>query len=100
MSKQSVSTVEMVDLQLPNFFKVVIHNNDTTPIDLVILAIGTAIEVDDSTAYQLAQEAHWEGFAVIGIFTETRANEIVHICNSITAQNGHPEFKATKEKDH
>ncbi len=99
MNNPNATTVEMIDLKLPSMFKVVIHDNDTTPIDLVVFALVHAAELTDEQAFNLALEAHNQGSAVVGTYTKSVADEVITNCNDIAAQNGHPEFKATKEED-
>lgn len=92
-------TVDMVEIKFPSFYRVLIHNDNTTPIDLVLFVLVECAELNKEEAYSKAMEAHESGSAVIGVHTESKADEIISYCGATAALNGYPDFTLTKEKE-
>lgn len=99
MAKSSSDTKELVELKLPDMYRVIIHNDNSTPYDLVIFILLECVEIDEQTAIAKTHEAHVSGSAVVGTFTKTKAEEIVELSKATATANGFPEFTLTMEKD-
>jgi len=63
----------------PPRFKVLIVNDDYTPVDFVIYALKRYFNLNDSAAQRVTQEAHKTGYSIAGIYlfeiAETKANQ-------------------------
>lgn len=99
MTKSQNETNTLVDLSFPKMYKVIIHNDDTTPIELVIFILTECVEIDKATALHKASEAHETGSAVVGVFTKAKAEEIIANSVSTATLNGFPEFTLTHEEE-
>ena len=53
------------DISTSNGWKVIIHNNDYTPFDLVILGLISIFDLSAEEAEKKAMETHHEGSAVV-----------------------------------
>lgn len=67
----------------PSLWKVLIHNDDYTPIELVIAILSRVFALDAQKAMDVALTAHKKGAAVCGIYThevaETKQMEAMAI---------------------
>lgn len=99
MTNSSTDTKELVELKTPDMYNIIIHNDNTTPIDLVIFILVECVELDSTTAFAKAQEAHYSGSSVAATYTKEKAQEIINISRDTAAMNGHPDFTLTMEKD-
>ena len=83
-----VSEKIVVSLQPPKMWKVVILNDDTTPMELVIVILESIFKYGNEDAKAVTLEIHNSGSAVAGVFSfeiaETKALEATHLAN----QNG------------
>lgn len=83
-----VSEKITVALQPPKMWKVVILNDDTTPMELVIVILESIFKYDEAAAKAITLEIHNSGSAVAGVFSfeiaETKALEATHLA----VQNG------------
>lgn len=81
----------------PSKFKVILHNDDFTPMDFVIMILETFFRKDHASANRLMLEIHNKGFAVCGIYpldvAETKVAQVTHKARA----HEHP-LKCTLEK--
>jgi ATP-dependent Clp protease adaptor protein ClpS len=67
--------------QTPGFYEVHLHNDDFTPLEFVIEALGTFFHLDSIKAKTIALEAHTKGRAVCGVYSkeiaETRIDQAI-----------------------
>jgi len=93
-----ISEKIVVALQPPKMWKVVILNDDTTPMELVIDILESIFRYDEASAKALTLEIHNSGSAVAGVFSfeiaETKALESTHMAT----QNG-ATLKITVEEE-
>lgn len=93
-----ISEKIVVSLQPPKMWKVVILNDNTTPMELVIAILESIFKYDEATAKAITLEIHNSGSAVAGVFSfeiaETKALESTHLAN----QNG-SDLKVTVEEE-
>lgn len=99
MANSKLEDKTLVELSFPSMYNVLIHDDDITPIELVIFLLVECVELDNETAYFRANEAHEKGSAVVGVFTLHKAKEIVDNVKATAALNGFPEFSITYEED-
>lgn len=66
-------------LKKPPLFKVLLHNDDFTPRDFVVIVLREVFNLGDGEAQACMQHAHNHGVAVVGLFTfeiaETKVNQ-------------------------
>ena len=98
-TKQENSVIEKVDITLPEFYKVVMHNDDTTSLELVVMILTSVFEMDVQKAIEKAMEAHSSGSAVIGSFVKSKAEKLKAQGMQYARTYGYEQFTLTIEKD-
>ena len=77
-------------LKRPPLYKVVLINDDYTPMDFVVHILEIFFSMDRENATRIMLEVHTRGKGVCGIFTheiaETKASQV----NSYSRENKHP----------
>lgn len=72
-------------LQKPPLYKVLLHNDDFTPRDFVVLVLRQVFNLGDGEAQACMQHAHNNGLAVVGLYTyeiaETKVKEAMAIAD-------------------
>lgn len=68
-------------LKEPSKYQVLMHNDDYTPMDFVIVVLETFFNMDRTTATRTMYEIHTAGVAVCGMFSkdvaETKADQVM-----------------------
>ncbi len=66
----------------PSKYKVLLHNDDFTPMDFVVMVLETFFRKDHAAATKIMLEVHNSGFAVCGVYTydvaETKVAQVTH----------------------
>ena len=88
----TLSLVELEEpkLKKPSLYRVILLNDDYTPMEFVIYVLQTFFSYDKEKATQIMLAVHTKGKGVCGIYTkevaETKSNQI----NNFAKQNEHP----------
>lgn len=77
-------------VQPPPMYKVMLNNDDYTPMDFVIEVIVKFFNLDAEKAHQLMLTVHYRGKAVCGIYTSEIAETKVMQVNQYARKNQHP----------
>src|SRR5712672_1469482 len=56
-------------LEQPKRYKVLLHNDDYTPMEFVVLVLVNVFNKSESDATSIMLHAHTHGYAVAGVFT-------------------------------
>ena len=90
--KENVITDEKVkiDVQVPKMWKVVLLNDDVTPMDLVIEILTNVFNHDESSAKKITLEIHNTGSGVAGVYTHELAEHLAIESTNIARKNGSP----------
>ena len=91
----SVDTLEKVDT--PKMFKVMILNDDFTPMDFVVLVLRRFFNKSEEEATKVMLDVHQKGSGVAGVYTLENAEMKVMQVNQFARMNQHP-LKATVEE--
>jgi len=83
-------TIKKVKLQPPKMYKVVMHNDDYTTMEFVILVLQKFFNKSFSEAQTIMLEVHMRGFGICGIFTFEVAESKVAKVIKYARENGHP----------
>ena len=92
LESNSYSLVELEEpkLKKPSLYRVILLNDDYTPMEFVIYVLQTFFSYDKEKATQIMLAVHTKGKGVCGIYTkevaETKSNQI----NNFAKQNEHP----------
>jgi ATP-dependent Clp protease adaptor protein ClpS len=77
-------------LKRPPFYKVMLLNDDYTPMDFVVFVLKDVFHKDHEDAIRTMLEVHHQGAGVCGTFTrdvaETKVDQVVRLAR----QNEHP----------
>ena len=77
-------------VQPPPMYKVLLNNDDYTPMDFVIEVLMQFFNFDAEKANQLMLTVHYRGKAVCGIFTAEIAETKVMQVNQYARKHQHP----------
>ena len=90
--KENVITDEKVkiDVQVPKMWKVVLLNDDVTPMDLVIEILTNVFNHDEPSAKKITLEIHNTGSGVAGVYTHELAEHLAIESTNIARKNGSP----------
>lgn len=81
---------EKTELRPPSMYKVVLNNDDYTPMEFVVEVLDKFFSMDLEKATQLMLTVHYEGKAVCGTFTAGVAETKVAQVNTYSRDNEHP----------
>jgi ATP-dependent Clp protease adaptor protein ClpS len=88
--QSGVATVRKVKLQPPKMYKVLMHNDDYTTMEFVVLVLQKFFNKAPSEAQSIMLAVHTKGFGVCGIFTYEVAESKVAKVTKYSRENGHP----------
>jgi ATP-dependent Clp protease adaptor protein ClpS len=84
-------------LKRPPLYKVILINDDYTPMEFVVHVLEQFFSMDRENATRIMLEVHTRGKGVCGIFTHEIAETKVSLVNSYSRENHHP-LLCTMEK--
>jgi len=87
-----------VDITNPPMYKVILHNDDYTPMDLVINILTSIFHKSVDEANSIMWQVHEKGKAVCGVYVHEIAQTKVHQVKATAKSNGYP-LLATMEKE-
>lgn len=94
-TRSSVATA--IKVRMPKMYKVLLHNDDFTPMEFVVNILQQIFGKDHTEATRVMLDVHQKGFGVCGVFTldiaETKTASVLEIAR----QNDHP-LKCTTEE--
>lgn len=80
----------MDDAELERPFRVIIHNDDVTPMDFVIAALVTFFELTTDKAVDIMLVAHNNGQALVAVLPYEEAHRRVYAAQSAARDYGYP----------
>jgi len=84
-------------LKRPPLYKVILINDDYTPMDFVVHILESFFSLDRQNATRVMLEVHTRGKGICGIFTHEVAETKVAQVNSYSREHQHP-LLCTMEK--
>jgi len=78
------------ELKEPGKFKVIICNDDVTPMDFVIAMLAAIFKYNESDAVELTLKVHNQGSAVAGVFPYEVAEQKGEDATNMARINGFP----------
>lgn len=93
-----IDLLDEIETEEPSLFKVLLLNDDYTPMDFVVYVLKTFFKHDDKAAEKIMLDVHKLGSGVAGIFNfevaETKARQV----NQFAKNNKYP-LKSIVEED-
>ena len=84
-------------LKKPPLYKVILINDDYTPMEFVVHIIESFFGLDRETSTRIMLEVHTKGKGICGIYTHEIAETKVEQVNNYSRENNHP-LLCTMEK--
>ncbi len=90
--KERVETKKktLTALKEPRMYKVLLINDDYTPMDFVVFVLKHFFHFNDSLATEVMLQVHNQGRGVCGVFTHEIAETKVVLVNDYSRSNQHP----------
>ena len=85
------------DLKEPPMYKVLLHNDDYTTMEFVVLVLMQVFHKSVEQATQIMLNVHKRGIGMCGVFTFEVAETKVQTVTRLAREKGHP-LKCTMEK--
>lgn len=95
--KERVENQGREDVDEPSRFKVLLHNDDYTTMDFVVLILQSVFNKDMETATEIMLNVHKKGIGVAGIYSRDVAETKVAVVQELSRKNEHP-LKCTMEE--
>nr|WP_231969291.1 ATP-dependent Clp protease adapter ClpS [Polynucleobacter necessarius] len=77
-------------VKAPSMYKVLLLNDDYTPMEFVVMVMQEYFNKDHETATRIMLQVHFVGKGVCGIFTRDVAATKVHQVIELSREAGHP----------
>lgn len=97
--QSGVATIRKEKLQAPRKYKVIMHNDDYTTMEFVILVLQKYFNKSSPEAHAIMLEVHTRGFGICGIYTFEVAESKVAKVIKYARENGHPLKCSTEPVD-
>ena len=95
---ESTLTVEKIDLKLTQKYKVILHNDDYTPMDFVVMILESIFNKSHEDAIHIMLAVHQKGLGVCGTYTREVAEHKTQTVTNIAKQHEYP-LKCTMEPE-
>jgi ATP-dependent Clp protease adaptor protein ClpS len=77
-------------VKVPRKYRVVLINDDYTPMDFVVDVLKYFFHMNEAKAIQIMLEVHHHGLGVCGIYTRDIAETLVTLVNAYAREHQHP----------
>lgn len=88
--QSSVRERQRTDLREPRRYKVIIHNDDFTTMDFVVMVLMTVFHKSQAEAEQLMLQVHHSNQAVVGIYSYDVAQSKIQRATMMAREEGFP----------
>lgn len=89
-SDSQLQSTADIGIQEPNMYKVLLLNDDYTPMDFVIEVLKVFFDMDESRATQVMMHVHTRGKGLCGIFSHEVAETKTTLVNEYSKNHQHP----------
>lgn len=90
--------LEDVRTEEPKLYKVIILNDDYTPMDFVVYVLKMFFNHDDVSAQKIMLDVHQKGAGIAGVYSFEIAETKSYQANQLSKQNKYP-LKTTIEEE-
>ncbi|CAG9001034.1 MAG: ATP-dependent Clp protease adapter protein ClpS [Candidatus Celerinatantimonas neptuna] len=95
--EELIQTHRDIKLEPPSLYKVILNNDDYTPMEFVVEVLQKFFNMDLDKATQVMLTVHYRGKGICGIFTAEVAETKMVQVNQYAKENEHP-LLCTMEK--
>jgi ATP-dependent Clp protease adaptor protein ClpS len=95
--QSETETVTRSRVERPPLYRVLLHNDDYTPMDFVVAVLRDIFRRDDAEAVRIMLHVHKRGIGVAGVYPHQVAETKVHKVHETAKAAGHP-LKCTMEE--
>ncbi len=96
--EESTEIIQKQKLKEPSMYRVLLMNDDYTPMDFVVDILTTVFHKSAEEALQIMMNVHKKGSGVCGVFTYEIAETKVETVHSLAEEHGYP-LRSTMEKE-
>ncbi|MBC7420288.1 MAG: ATP-dependent Clp protease adapter ClpS [Bdellovibrio sp.] len=86
------------EVEEPKLYKVLLHNDDYTPMDFVIFVLKKFFGKNEPDAHQIMLDVHNKGAGLAGVFSFEVAESKVAQVNQFSKTNQHPLMTSYEEE--
>lgn len=97
MARSQSKTIERTEVRYPDRFKIIMWNDDFTPMDFVVQLLVELFDRNLNDAKVIMHNIHHDGKGIAGEYNFEIAEQKVHEGSTIARHNGYP-LKITMEK--
>lgn len=90
-------TMDREDLKEPPLYKVLLHNDDYTTMDFVVMVLETVFKKDTSEATRIMLNVHHQGLGIAGVYTREIGETKIALVHDLARKNQFP-LKCSLEK--
>jgi ATP-dependent Clp protease adaptor protein ClpS len=80
-----------------DLWKVVLHNDDYTPMDFVVDVLEEIFDLDSADAFRVMMQVHEEGRGIAGVFPHEVAETKAEMTIESAREAGHPLLASVEE---
>lgn len=88
--QSSIRERQRTNLQEPRRYKVIIHNDDFTTMEFVVMVLKQVFFLSEEHAQALMLKVHHSSYAVVGIYTYDIAVSKAKKATNLAHENGYP----------
>ena len=96
--QDTISTTDREALQEPPLYKVLLHNDDNTTMEFVVMVLVTVFAKNSDEATRIMLNVHHQGIGIAGVYTREVAETKVAIVHRLARRHQFP-LKCTLEQD-
>ena len=90
VERKTVEAETLPAVKAPRKYKVLLLNDDYTPMDFVVDVLKRFFHLNETMAIQIMLQVHLQGRGVCGVFTHDIAETKVSLVNDYARSNEHP----------
>ena len=95
MNAQAIPEIEIIeeqqeDTELESLYKVIIHNDNVTPMDFVVQVLKTIFYLSNPRAEEVMFTAHFKGMAYVQTLAKSEAEKRINKAHFAAGLEGYP----------
>lgn len=97
MTDTTTATKTVTKIKMPSMWKVILHNDDFTPLDFVVELLQVVFNKKPDEAIAIADHVHVRGRAQVGLYTREIAETKTALAQRIAEDYEHPLLTTSEE---